>query len=107
MKCFKIVLALVAFTCFSSVCYSADSHGQLSSKFNLQYTSASDVAARANRNPSTTTPDSALMDNPILNAEMNGIGNMIQGMTGNTGGYSYVQDQMKQQMEYSRQQLEY
>ena len=102
MKNYKIWLILLVFLCFSSVgfCDSLSSQGKYSIKLNLQ--DPSDISAKANKAPSYGS-NSEL--DPILNSEINGIGNAIQGLTGNTGNIYSMQEQRKQQGEYTKQQI--
>ena len=104
MKYFKILLTLLMFFYFSSagICASLSSQGQYSMKLNLQDTSS--VADKANKNPSLLAPGNGISDDPFVNSAINGMGNMIQGLT--NGSYSGA-EQQRQQMDYARQQMEW
>lgn len=76
--------------------------GNLASKINL--IKADTVSKRANVN--STFGSNAERD-PMLDATMNGMANMIQGMSGYTNNINAVREQTNQQLEYAKQQMQH
>lgn len=76
--------------------------GTLSSKVNLQ--APSDVSSQANR--SSGFGSDSVFNNPLINSSLNGYSNMIQGASGNLNNFYSNQEQMKQQGEYAKQQIQ-
>lgn len=102
MKFYNILLILLVSVCFASAgyCDSLSSQGKYGLKLNLQ--NASSVSEQANK--ASSFGSSFVMD-PLLNSQINGMGNALQGMTGNTSNIYAVQEQARMQGEYAKQQL--
>lgn len=75
--------------------------GNLASKVNL--VKADTVSKRANVN---STFGSNSERDPMLDATMNGMANMIQGMSGYTNNINAAREQTNQQLEYVKQQMQ-
>lgn len=101
MKYFKIVLSLFIFTCFCSAgfCDTVDFQGSLGGRLNLK--GANEVSTSANN--SSSLKSNGLT--PFLNAELNGMGSMIQAVSGNGVNYYTVESQRKLEAEYAKQQV--
>ena len=105
MKCIKFILILSVFVSFSSKSYAnfLDTQAAYGTKLNLS--GADDVAAKANKSSSgISSPFGGMLQDPMMNSVVNGMGNMLQGATG--GSYSAT-EQAKQQLEYAKQQVNY
>lgn len=103
MKYIRNLLVLTCLIVFSTVgyCDSLSSQGKYGIKLNLQSPNAvSEQANKASAFGSTSQMD------PFVQAEINGLGNMMQGMTGNSSNFYAVDEQIKQQAEYTRQQVQ-
>lgn len=71
----------------------------------LNLSGANDVAAKANKSsPGISSPFGGILEDPMMNSALNGMGNMLQGATG--GSYSAT-EQCKQQLDYAKQQENY
>lgn len=105
MKFTKFILILFVFCGFSLICYGESLQSRIiGGKIYWQNSSPSAVAAQANKNSSFNPPPySAIMQDPMINSALNSYGNMLQG--GNTNSYNAM-EQQKQQMDYSKQQIE-
>lgn len=103
MKYLKVSAVLFIFVCFSSAgfCTSLSSQGKYGIKLDLK--DSHYVSNRANE--TSSVGGSSLDMNPILNSQVNGLMNAMQGMTGNSGSIYSIQEQKKMQGEYAKQQL--
>lgn len=102
MKYKKFHLALLALVCFSSVGYC----DQLNLKTRLNLQCPESVSEKANRTSAFgPSAGSEILQDPIINSELNGLGSMMQIMSGNNSLYS-MQEIQKQQGEYAKQQLQ-
>lgn len=105
MKYIKFILILFVLFGVSSMSYAnfLDDQNSYGPKLNLS--GADDVAAKANKSsPGISSPFGGILQDPMMNSTLNGMGNMLQGATG--GSYSAT-EQSKQQLEYAKQQADY
>lgn len=92
--CFSIIALLLTFL-------NPATASDLGARIKLQDANA--VSSKAN-NASSLHSD--FMNDPFLQSEVNGFGNMIQQMTGNVSNINMAQELQKQQGEYARQKLQ-
>lgn len=99
----KIIISLFIASFISLNCYAASSDVQsFQNKLqSIKVETPGSISAQANQYNSSFYSEFA--SNPLLNSTMNGYSNMIQGMTG--ASYN-MQEQVKQQMDYTRQQMQ-
>lgn len=102
MKYNVFCLILLVFVGFSSAgfCGPAENKGNLSTKIDLQ--GPNSISDKANR---YSTGSSCNEMDPFMNAGMNGLNNMIQGMSGYTSNINSAREQRAQQTEYAKQQM--
>lgn len=102
MKFYNILLILFVSVYFAlaGYCESLSSQGKYGLKLNLQNPNA--VSEQANK--ASSFGSSFVMD-PLLNSQINGMGQALQGMTGNTSNIYAIQEQSRMQGEYAKQQL--
>jgi len=102
MKFYNILLVLLVSVCFVSAgfCDSLSSQGKYGIKLNLQ--DASSVSSHANK---ASAVGSSFELGPLLDSQINGIGNALQGMTGNSSNIYSIQEQTRMQGEYAKQQM--
>lgn len=105
MKSAKIILALSLFVSISSIgrCDTTDFQKKLNT---VQLNDASTISKRANNSPyaSINSEYSEITSDPIVNSMLNSYTYMMQG---STGGTFNPQEQVKQQMDYTRQKVQY
>ena len=99
MRNANLILMLALALTQVGICRAADSQGSLTAKINLQGPGA--ISDRANKANSSQTSG---FDNPFYSSTMSGMGNMIQGMTGNNSNIYSVQESQRQQCDYAKQQ---
>jgi len=105
MKSKKIILALSFFLCINSIGYCDTSSFQ--KKLNsIKLTDPHSISKRANESPnaSISSEYSEITSDPIVNSMINSYGYMMQGAS---GGSFNPQEQARQQMDYTKQKIQY
>lgn len=95
---FCAVIGLIVSCSAAGFCASLSSQGKYGTKLILQ--DANSVTLKANGASSLSSPMG--MD-PILNSQLNGMMNAVQGMQGNTSNIYSFQEQSRMQGEYAKQ----
>lgn len=62
------------------------------------------ISKKANSKEGVTSPYSGILQDPMINSTIGGMGNMLQGVSGSA--YD-AQEQTKRQLDYTKQQMKY
>lgn len=100
MNYIKIIIALIVFVGFSSICYGDSIHSS-GGKIHFQCSTPDSVVNKANQAPSLSSPFPSILQDPMVNSMLGGYSNMMQGTTGTS--YS-AEELRRQQMDYAKQQ---
>lgn len=103
MKSYKFILAFLCLFCTTAAGFcDLSASSPYGSKLKLK--DASSISEQANSNPAfEASPFSEALQNPFINATLNGYTNMVQGINNCPTNY---QEQQKMQNDYTRQQLQ-